>query len=144
MYSKRIIIISGMLLLLVLAVPACKQRDSQITRVSSKEFYDQYRHLLEDGAALVIDGRTAEMFSRGHLTGAINIDADREGLKEKLKAHADEPLIVVYCTTSRRSGKITETLEEFYQGQIIFISDGIQGWTRNGLPLADFTNISPD
>ncbi|MFP4692132.1 MAG: rhodanese-like domain-containing protein [Bacteroidales bacterium] len=144
MYSKRIIIISGILFLLVLAAPACKRGDSLITRVSSQEFYDKYRHLLEDEAALVIDGRTTEMFSRGHLPNAINIDADREDLKERLKAHADEPLIVVYCTTSRRSGKIIDTMEEFYQGEIICISDGIQGWTNNGLPLADFKDISPD
>ena len=144
MCSKRIILITALSVFLVFAALACKRGDSRVTGVTSNAFYDQYSHLLEDDAAMVIDGRTAEMFSRGHLPGAVNIDADGENLKEKLKAHANEPLIVVYCTTVRRTGKIIDTLKEFYQGEIIYISDGIQGWTRNGLPLAEFTNTDPD
>lgn len=117
---------------------ACKEDNSKFIGVSSGEFYNNYRHLLEEGGALVIDGRTREMFEDGHLQHAINIDADDEDLLELLKQHTDEPLIVVYCTTNRRTGKIVNTLSTFYEGEVIYIDDGIRGWQRNGLPLSGF------
>ena len=119
-------------------MPACKRDHANYIGVSSSEFYNNYRHLLEEGGALVIDGRTREMFEDGHLQHAINIDADDEDLLELLKQHADEPLIVVYCTTNRRTGKIVNTLSAFYEGEVIYIDDGIRGWQRNGFPLSGF------
>jgi len=107
----------------------------QVVGVSSLEFYENHSHLLEDDDALIIDGRTADMFVSGHLNNAINIDADDLNLIELLQEHSHEPLIVVYCTTDRRTGDIVQALMEFYQGDIIFISDGIRGWQQNGLPV---------
>ncbi len=107
----------------------------QVTAVSSQEFYEKYRHLLDDGEALIIDGRTERMYSAGHLKNAINIDADDPRLIPLLEKHLDEPLIVVYCTTVRRTHKIVNTLRDMYDGEIIYISDGLRGWQLNGFPL---------
>ncbi len=115
---------------------ACGQ---QITAVNSQEFFDNYLHLLEDGNALIIDGRTQRMFSGGHLKNAINIDADDPDLLTLLQQHLNEPQIVVYCTTVRRTIKIVSTLIDIYDGNIIFISDGIRGWLQNGYPHIVFT-----
>ncbi len=106
-----------------------------VTGVSSLEFYENHLHLLDDGGALVIDGRTAAMFASGHLNNAINIDADDPDLIPLLQEHLDEPLIVVYCTTMRRTNKIVNTLMGIYEGDIIYIRDGLRGWQQNGLPL---------
>ncbi len=112
----------------------------QITAVSSQAFYENYRHLLDDGETLIIDGRTKRMYSGGHLKNAINIDADDPRLISLLHQHLDEPLIVVYCTTMRRTTKIVNTLRDMYDGEIIYISDGLRGWRQNGFPIA---GISP-
>ena len=113
-----------------------KSSGQQLIGVSSLEFFEHHRHLLENDGALIIDGRTAEMFASGHLKKAINIDADDLNLIELLQEHSHEPLIVVYCTTDRRTGDIVEALMEFYKGDIIYISDGIRGWQQNGLPVS--------
>ena len=112
-----------------------KSSGQQVVGVSSLEFFEHHRHLLEDDGALIIDGRTADMFASGHLNNAINIDADDLNLIELLQEHSHEPLIVVYCTTDRRTGDIVEALMEFFEGDIIYISDGIRGWQQNGLPV---------
>ncbi len=112
-----------------------KTSGQQVVGVSSLEFYENHRHLLEDGGATIIDGRTAEMFESGHLKNAINIDADDPNLIDLLQEHTDEPLIVIYCTTIRRTGDILQALEEFYEGKIIYINDGLRGWKQNGLPF---------
>ncbi len=114
----------------------------QVTPVSSQTFYDNYRHLLDDGETLIIDGRTQRMFSGGHLNNAINIDADDPRLIPLLQQHLDEPLIVVYCTTMRRTNKIVNTLRGMYDGEIIYISDGLSGWRLHGFPVEGFSPLS--
>ncbi len=117
-------------------VMACGEVNSQqVTAVTSQKFYEKYRHLLDDGEALIIDGRTEQMYSAGHLKNAINIDADDPRLIPLLQQHLDEPLIVVYCTTVRRTHKIVNTLRGMYEGDLIYISDGLRGWQLNGFPL---------
>lgn len=126
------------LLLIVFLSWGYEESDSlQIKGISSTEFYDNHQQLLHEGNTLIIDGRTAEMFSGGHLKNAVNIDADDPDLELLLQQHLDEPLIVVYCTTIRRTLKIVNTLRSIYKGEIIFIHDGISGWKRNGLPLTN-------
>ncbi len=133
------LIIAAVFGIMVFQNNACGQ---QITAVNSQTFFDDYRHLLEDENALIIDGRTQRMFSGGHLKNAINIDADDPDLVNLLQPHLNEPLIVVYCTTMRRTTKIVNTLREFFDGEIMVISDGIQGWQRNGLPVSGISSLS--
>lgn len=107
----------------------------QILSVGSEDFFKEYMHLADDEETVIIDGRTHEMFSDGHLRNAINIDADEPHLIALLAEHLHRPRIVVYCTTVRRTGDIVFALQSIYSGDIIFIYDGIKGWKSNGLPL---------
>ncbi len=118
-----------------------KLSGQQVIGVSSLEFHENHRQLLEDGGALIIDGRTATMFASGHLKNAINIDADDPNLVSLLRKHLEEPIIVIYCTTIRRTNKIVNTLRGFYEGEIIYISDGLRGWQQNGLPVTGATRL---
>jgi rhodanese-related sulfurtransferase len=81
----------------------------------------------------LIDGRSAEMFAEKHIKGAINIDAFKESLSNELKKYLQKKEIIVYCTNHKRAELITEQLEELkYQGKIMFITDGINGWISAG------------
>jgi rhodanese-related sulfurtransferase len=81
----------------------------------------------------LIDGRSAEMFAEKHIKGAINIDAFKESLSNELKSYLGKEEIIVYCTNHKRAELITEQLEELqYQGKIMFITDGINGWISAG------------
>lgn len=114
----------------------CQQNNSGANGVSAREFYANHYHLLNDNNAVIVDGRTAEMFASGHLKNAVNVYADGPELSEKLKQYADKPLIVVYCTTIRRTIRIVRTLSNFYEGGILYIKDCIQGWKRNGFQVS--------
>jgi rhodanese-related sulfurtransferase len=81
----------------------------------------------------IIDGRSAEMYADKHIKGAINIDAFQDSLTTELKNYLKEKKIIVYCTNYRRSELIIKKLKELhYNGKIIFISDGINGWISAG------------
>ncbi len=134
----RITVFKVSIISLIIFLPACMEDQSRYIGVTSVEFYANHLDLLEEGNALVIDGRTHQMFEDGHLQHAINIDADDENLYDLLRQYKDEPLIVVYCNTNRRTGKILNTLATFYEGEVIYIDDGIRGWQQNGFPLSGF------
>jgi phage shock protein E len=112
--------------------------------VTAREFFDNYLYLLEDKETIVIDGRTQEMFSDGHLKNAINIDADDPDFLELIQPYLEKPRILVYCTTVRRTTKIVNFLTGIYDGEIIYICDGIRGWLQNGYPVWGIHQLSPD
>ncbi len=113
---------------------SCSMFGQSVKGVTAQEFFEKHIDLLYDEETLIIDGRTDEMFSGGYIENAINIDADMENLEDELKKHIDVPRIVVYCTTNRRTYDIVNVLEKIYKGEIIYISDGINGWRANGFP----------
>ncbi len=114
-----------------------KTQTNTALSVSSKEFFNEYVHLIHDTETLIIDGRTDEMFANGHIENALNIDADMDNLVVELSKHLDVPRIVVYCTTNRRTLDIVYELEKLYKGELIYISDGIKGWRANGYPVIE-------
>lgn len=130
------------LLLMIILSNSCIMVGQSTKGVTALEFFEHHKHLLQDAETLIIDGRTDEMFSDGHLERAINIDADMENLEEELKKHIDVARIVVYCTTNRRTYDILHVLEKLYNGEIIYISDGITGWRNNGFPEKKLKNGS--
>ncbi len=136
MYRTRLVMMAGLIFGIMVSLSGCHNGDHHINGVSSRMFYENHLHLLENSNAVIIDGRTAEMFAGGHLKNAVNIDADAPNLSETLKQYADRPLIVVYCTNIRRTSRIVHTLSDFYEGEIFYIEDGIQGWKRNGFPVS--------
>lgn len=85
---------------------------------------------------VLIDGRSAEMFAKKHIKGALNIDAFEDSFALELKKYLDKEEIIVYCTNHRRAEILIEKLKEMqFHGKIIFISDGINGWGSAGLPI---------
>ncbi len=83
--------------------------------------------------SVLIDGRSAEMFSEKHIQGAININAFESSLMSELKNLLNNKEIIVYCSNSHRSEIIIENLLKLdYKGKIIFIEDGINGWISAG------------
>jgi rhodanese-related sulfurtransferase len=113
-----------------------------ITEVSSLEFYENHMPLLEKETTVLIDGRSKEMFEEGHIAGAVFIDAFQDGFLPELSAYAGKSVIVVYCTTRRRTTVLIDALKTFYTGHVIWISDGITGWKQNNLPVVTLSTGS--
>lgn len=112
-------------------------RAQEITEVISLEFYEHYMHLLEKETTVLIDGRSKELFEKGHIAGAVYIDAFQDGFLPELSGYAGKSIIIVYCTTKRRATVLIESLKTFYTGNIICICDGITGWQQNNLPIVN-------
>ena len=79
----------------VLAVGCGKGYDS----VDAQEFSEA----LKNPDVQIIDTRTPQEFSEGHIPGAMNIDLDREDFFEQMGCLDKDKPVAVYCRGGRRS-----------------------------------------
>ncbi len=69
------------------------------------------REAITDGAE-VIDVRTPEEFSGGHLTGATNIDVSTPDFEDRTSDLDHAVTYVVYCASGNRAGTAIELMSD--------------------------------
>ena len=85
--------------------------------------------------ATVIDVRSAEAFSRGHIVNARNVPFDElEGRLDKLGNLKGKPVIAV-CDAGITSGKTLAKLKEAGFDTVYNLKGGMHGWSQEGLPV---------
>ncbi len=95
----------------------------------------QATQLINREDAQVIDVRTVEEYSTGHLPESRNIPMDNLGERAgELDKFKESPLILV-CQTGNRSSSACKQLEKLGFGRVNNLEGGIAGWRTAGLPL---------
>ncbi len=85
--------------------------------------------------AAVIDLRTAEAFSRGHIVNAKNIPlSELEGRKEQLANWKNKPIVAV-CEAGISSTKAVDSLRKSGFETVFGLKGGMSGWSQAGLPV---------
>ena len=85
--------------------------------------------------ATIVDLRSAEAFSRGHIVNAKNIPLDElEANREKLVKLGDKPIIAV-CDTGISSNRAVDMLRKAGVESVYNLKGGITAWTQANLPL---------
>lgn len=125
---------SAVLTLLTMACSSTSKASlpvEQVQTVSPAEF----KAGLEKGEVQLVDVRSADEFSEGHIAGAVNIDV----MEPDFQAEATETLqkdkeVYVYCRSGRRSLLAGEMLaKDGYT--VIDLEGGILGWEKTGYPV---------
>jgi rhodanese-related sulfurtransferase len=79
----------------------------------------------------IIDVRTPQEFSEGHIEGAININFfDKTFLDQIAKYEKNEPLFI-YCKSGNRSGQASKKIADFGFTKIYDLEGGILYWMKN-------------
>ena len=90
---------------------------------------------LMNNDALVIDLRSADAFSRGHIVNARNIPADElEAKMNSLDVDMSKPLVAV-CDAGISSTRAVATLRAAGYGSAYGLKGGMNGWSQAGLPV---------
>ena len=112
------------LLALLGMTTACGQKNYEDVDVAG------FAELIADSTVIVLDVRTADEFSDGHIERAINIDVKQSDFLEKAKAMLpSEKVIAVYCRSGRRSANACNQLSaEGYK--TVNLKGGIIAWTE--------------
>lgn len=90
---------------------------------------------IEAGVQL-LDVRTKEEWSEGHLKGAKRITLSEDGFADKAKAVLDpNKPVVVYCRSGNRSAKATKLLRDAGFTTVHDMAGGIVAWEKEGKPV---------
>ncbi len=79
---------------------------------------------------VILDVRTQQEYSEGHLKGSILIPVDE--LATRLSELSKEKEILVYCRTGNRSRTAVNILTAAGYQKIFHMKDGITGWIQQG------------
>ena len=110
--------------------PSAETRSSVAATSAPKERCgDTARAWLSGGAALV-DVRTPQEFSEGHLEGAINVPVEDLGAR---LGDVPEGKVVVYCRSGRRAEKARAQLETAQRD--VYLLGGIGDWDSKNCAL---------
>jgi len=101
--------------------------------VTNVEPVDAVRLINND--AIVIDLRSNEAFSRGHIVNSRNVPMDElESRMDKLASLKSKPLITV-CDAGMTSTKAADTLRKSGFESVYGLKGGMSGWSQAGLPV---------
>ena len=90
---------------------------------------------LMNNDAAVLDIRSTDSWSAGHIVNAKNIPFDElDGHKEKLDNLKDKPIIAV-CDAGITSTKAVDALRKRGFESVYGIKGGMKAWTDAGLPI---------
>ena len=85
--------------------------------------------------AVVLDLRSAEAFSRGHIVNARNIPFDEfDAQLDKLAGFKGRPIVAV-CDAGGSSNKAVDSLRKTGFESVYGLKGGMTAWTQAGLPV---------
>lgn len=91
--------------------------------------------LIAEGKVTVVDVRTSEEFSEGHIKGAQNIDIMSKDFTTKLGELDKTKPVLVHCQAGGRSTRSLSTFEKLGFTQIIHLDGGMNDWVKKGQPV---------
>ena len=131
------------LLLAVLGITlacACLGSDPDREKPGSKVIHPaeaaiMIKEMRDDPGFVIIDVRTADEFARGHIPGAINIDAAT--ILEQIERLDPDGTYLIYCRRGMRSAGVHKLMDEAGFREVYEIEGGISAWQAAGMPVAE-------
>jgi len=77
---------------------------------------------------MLLDVRTPEEFSAGHLENAVNINYYDQDFTERISALQKQKKIIVYCAAGGRSSQALKKLDELGFQYVLNMEGGYNGW----------------
>ena len=115
--------IKYLLTCLALTIMISCQAQSEFKSVDIDEFKTE---ILKSDVQLV-DVRTAQEYSEGHIPGAMNIDVNAPDFEEKIKALDKNENVAIYCRSGRRSKMAANKMTEA-GFKVIELNTGFLSW----------------
>lgn len=108
---------------------ACSAGPEQVRDITQETL------LSAPASTLILDVRTPEEFSAGHVPNAINIPHDQvEGRLSEIASHRDSP-VVVYCERGGRAGRAATVLAEAGFSDLQHLDGDMIAWRANDRPV---------
>jgi phage shock protein E len=121
----------GLLAIVLIAVTGCG-REPEVTSVNAATLSER---LDSADAPVILDVRTLEEYSSGHVPGAINVPYDQVADRVEEFAAFRDADVVVYCQSGKRASMAAADLKAAGFSRVLDLEGHMQGWKEQGLPL---------
>jgi len=118
----------------ILLFSACAQ--AQITQIEPQALLD---NIVNQQTLTILDVRSEQEFSEGHIQGAINIPYDQLVQNKTRIAKYKAQELVLYCRSGRRASVAYQTLQNLGFSKLIDLRGHINLWQALNFPL-----VTPD
>ena len=123
------------ILLLSVLVPGMKAQPMQ--NVDAVRF----KQLIASEDAILLDVRTPEEYSRGHIQGSTAINIADPEFVAKIGLLQKDKTILIYCLTGSRSYAAANYMTRMGFKQIFNLQQGIMDWSRKGYALEQSSQV---
>ena len=106
-----------------------------VKQISAKEAASLIEKNKNNADFVILDVRTPEEFSKGHIENAINIDVKSASFREDAGKLDPGKTYVIHCRSGRRSAVAGAQLEELGFINVYDIQGGIVAWEEEGYPV---------
>lgn len=89
---------------------------------------DEFKTLIDGGAGLILDVRTADEFNGGHIANAINIDFYGDGFDATIDTLDKSTPVYVYCQGGGRSGQTKDMMATKGFTEVYNLLGGYGNW----------------
>jgi len=142
MNYKKYLILALMVLTVtgLVVAPGCTAGEvetpvQQIEDISAQDAWKLVQDNRENPDFIVLDVRTPEEYSEGHVEGAINVNYNAPNFSDVMDIVYKDKAYLVYCRSGKRSGGALAIMEEKGFLEIYHMNGGILEWTAEDLPL---------
>ncbi len=116
---------------------SCGSQSQKADKAGYVDLYSkEFKQKLDNEKGIILDVRTAEEFSEGHIPNAINIDFYQDDIFASELGKLDkQKSVFVYCRSGGRSQKSAEILSTLGFEKVYNLADGITDWKENGFEV---------
>lgn len=91
--------------------------------------------MIEEDSFVLIDVRTLEEYSEGHIKGAVNLDFYKTTFEDDIDELDKRKRYLVYCRSGNRSRQAMYLMRDLGFEEVYNLSDGIISWNENNYPV---------
>lgn len=84
---------------------------------------------------MLVDIRTPEEVSEGHLQGALNINFLGENFSQEIEALNKNKTYLLYCRSGSRTRKAADQMQKAGFKKVYMLEGGITAWNAAGKPV---------
>lgn len=117
----------GLLMTFILTASCVNQKQEGVEVVKP----DGFEQKMSDSDVQILDVRTPEEYSEGHIQNAANYNVLASDFEDKVAVLDKEKPVMVYCKMGGRSSKAAAKLKEMGFKHIIDLEGGITSWKEN-------------
>jgi len=95
----------------------------------------EFAEVITDPNVTIVDVRTPQEFSEGHIDGAVNIPVELPDFMDRVSELDPSGTYAVYCRSGNRSQPAVQGMASVGINGIYELESGTTGWTSEGQPL---------